>query len=262
MSLDLSAVLSAIPGTEVPRPGGTGTMSGHAAGEPFDKLTEALIFKTYPNSTYRQFALLNALFAKHPTASTAAARRQLLGPPALQLLLARGVSAMGSWTASKQFEEKQNDTADIVVLPSAALDLNSGPVHLVDVKTYSRDKAGQPPNIISALKLAMMCTLMIDANNFDSHDMTYLGIEWALHGTKLIAERAAAAQLFREEPGRLYINWAAALQIQFHVHNLVQGFGGTVEEWCKAFLTMYVSSAEHRVGTMQTKFIDPFKRYL
>ena len=77
---------------------------------------------------------------------------------------------MRKWTLDLQFEEKQDDTADVIVLPTTELDLSVPTVHLVDVKSRSLDKRGMPQNIISALKLAKMAAEMIDRETFDSHD--------------------------------------------------------------------------------------------
>src|SRR4051812_25280543 len=115
MPLDLTFLEESMPGTTVPRPL-SGTLSGHAAGEPFDKHVCSLISKEYPGRTYRHYELLNAALHAAGTARTTEERRAALGSRALQRLLSRGEAAMKGWTPEQVFEEKQDDTADIVVL--------------------------------------------------------------------------------------------------------------------------------------------------
>jgi type II restriction enzyme len=59
-----------------------------------------------------------------------------------------------------------------------------------------------------------------------------------------------------------YINWAAAMQIQFHVCDLDQGFEGNIENWVKAYLKHFVAQAKKRADDMITKFVKPFEKYI
>ncbi len=45
-------------GAKVPKPL-SGTLSGHAAGEPFDKHVYHILKKWFPDKTYRQYEYLN-----------------------------------------------------------------------------------------------------------------------------------------------------------------------------------------------------------
>ena len=69
-------------------------------------------------------------------------------------------------------------------------------------------------------------------------------------------------ELFKANPNTLYINWAAAMQIQFHVSELDQSFKGNLKEWAKEYLKMFVKSAEHRIDIMHQKYVAPFKKYI
>ncbi len=68
--------------------------------------------------------------------------------------------------------------------------------------------------------------------------------------------------LFKSKPSDLYINWAAAMQIQFHVCDLEQDFNGSVEDWAKAYLKHFVAQARKRADDMIRKFVEPFEKYL
>lgn len=262
MNLDLEEVVSSLPGLTVPRPGGEGAISGHAAGEPFDKLITTKIAEQFTGRTFRQYAALNRVLSGQPAAKSAAERVGLLGPIALQQLLKRGKAALLSWSPEKLFEEKQDDTADIIVFPTAAIDFHVGPVHLLDAKTYQAERAGQPPNIISSRKLAEMCKNMLDSRNFHSHDITYLSVSWRLEDALLKVLDARSVYLFSEDPDELYINWAAAMQVQFHPHACKQTFDGSVEEWCRAYLRMFVASAQKRVARMENDYVAVYLPYV
>lgn len=68
--------------------------------------------------------------------------------------------------------------------------------------------------------------------------------------------------LFKANPDTLYINWAAAMQIQFHVSELDQSWTGSVEEWAYQYIKVFVKSAEHRCAIMRQNYIDPFLKYI
>jgi type II restriction enzyme len=59
-----------------------------------------------------------------------------------------------------------------------------------------------------------------------------------------------------------YINWAAAMQLQFHVRDLDQNFEGSMESWAKDYLRHFVNQAERRAKDMIIKFVKPFEKYI
>lgn len=229
----------------------SGTLSGHAAGEPFDKLVYSLIKKQMPGRTYRQYEYLNELYSNNPNKLTFDERSVLIKSPTLQYLLNRGRAVTNSWNSNSVFEEKQNDTADIIVTENDFYDI-------IDVKTVNTSKLAQPPNIISALKLAKMSKLMIENDDYDSHDIFYFEVKWKLDGDYLVCTECSFKNLFKTKPQNLYINWAAALQVQFHVSQLKQDFEGTKAEWCGEYLKTFTSQAERRIQKMKNEFVDQF----
>jgi len=254
MNININHLKRDLIGTTVPVPT-SGTLSGHAAGEPFDKHVYSLIKKSYPDQTYRQFEYLNKLYTDNPRSVTVADRFDLISPPSLSYLINRGKDVTKTWTKLRQFTEKQNDTADIVIVKDNFL-------NIIDVKTFSIEKHGQAPNIISAVKLAKMCSLMLESGIYNSLDITYLGITWKLEGKDLRCTEVSIKELFKVNPELLYINWAAAMQIQFHVESIDQSFTGTVEEWCRLYLRTFVRQAKARVIVMTNKFVTPFEKFL
>jgi len=254
VNLDIKSLKRDLISTTVQKPV-SGTLSGHAAGEPFDKHVFKFIKEKYPQETFRQYEYLNKLYSQNKRARSVEDRFAFVRPMSLAFLLNRGKTTTREWAPSHQFEEKQNDTADILVV-------RGGFFNLVDVKTFNTARNGQPPNIISAYKLAQMCALMLDGKDFDSHDITYVGIAWTLVGKNLKCTDVAIKELFKTDPANLYINWAAAMQIQFHVSTLDQSYKGDTKRWCKDYLRHFVNQANNRAGKMIKKFVRPFERFL
>jgi len=250
MKLNIDFLKKLLIGKSIPRPS-SGTLSGHAAGEPFDKLVYRIIKDKYPKNTYRQYEYLNMLFISNPTVTDYDGRVALIKPSSLSYLLSRGEKATVEWTITNQFQEKQNDTADIIVVSDDCL-------VIVDVKTYNQKKKGQPPNIISAFKLANMCDLMIKDNQFNSHSIIYVEVWWEEKRATLECTDIYIKELFKAHPNKLYVNWAAALQIQFHVKTLDQSYKGNVKEWCNEYLKHFTCEAKKRSKSMISKFVKPF----
>jgi len=254
MIVDYKNLCETLKGSSVPKPL-SGTLSGHAAGEPFDKHVYSEIKRRFPERTFRQFEYLNELFSKNPTAVGNLARQALFNSPTVLFLLARGKNATDNWSIENPFEEKQNDTADILVLKDDFFEL-------IDVKTRNISKKAQSPNIISAYKLAQLCAKMFDNDEFDNFTINYLGIDWKLEEDMLVCKDTHFACLFDCSPDELYINWSAAMQIQFQVCDLDQAFKGTRKEWAKLYLKTFVAQAKKRSDDMIVKFVKPFEKYI
>lgn len=254
MNVNYTKLAKNLKGTSVPKPL-SGTLSGHAAGEPFDKHVYAEIKKQFPKNTFRQYEYLNDLFSKNPNVIGFQARQALFNSPTVLFLLSRGKNATDKWSIENPFDEKQNDTADILVV-------KDGFYEIIDIKTRNISKSAQPPNIISAFKLAQVCAKMIENKEFNDFTINYFEIDWLLDNDKLVCYDTHFACLFKAQPGNLYINWAAAMQIQFHVSDLDQSFSGSMESWAKSYLKHFVAQAKKRAEDMITKFVIPFEKYI
>ncbi len=254
MIIDFKALQKTIKGCSVQKPI-SGTLSGHAAGEPFDKHVYSAIKKQFPKNTFRQYEYLNFLFSKNPTAIGVEERNNLFNSPTVMFLLSRGKNATDKWSLENPFDEKQNDTADILVVKDNFYEI-------IDIKTRNVSKSAQPPNIISAYKLAQLCAKMIDNEEFENFSINYFEIDWLLENDLLVCKDTHYVNLFKTDPSDLYINWAAAMQIQFHVSDLDQTYTGTRQVWTKAYLKHFVSQAKKRANDMITKFVKPFEKYI
>ncbi|MBQ9356046.1 MAG: HincII family type II restriction endonuclease [Prevotella sp.] len=257
--IDFGKIIELLPGQQVERPNRAdgGTLSGHAAGEPFEKKVYQDLKALYPGKIFKQYEFLNDIFLKNPLVITKKDRCALMNSPTAMFLLCRGKTATENWSPENLFEEKQNDTADILYyIP--------GFYGLIDVKTRNLNKKAQAPNIISAYKLEGMCALMIDNDEYDSVGLDYVGIGWVEEAEKgmLICKNAHHVDMFKHKPDDLYINWSAGLQIQFKPEQADQSWTGNKKDWVKAYLTHYVLSAKDRHNYFEAKFITPFLKYL
>ena len=255
--IDFSFVISSMKNFEVDRPtkSTVGTLSGHAAGEPFEKCVYHILKRKYPKCIFKQYEYLNDIFLKHPKYITVEQRYALFDSPIALFLLSRGEKATKMWSTQNIFEEKQNDTADIVFYQHGFYDI-------IDVKTRNMSKNAMPPNIISAYKLAKLCANMIDNVEYDSINIDYIEVDWVENKDKLMCVNIHHAALFKAHPEELYINWAAAMQIQFHVCDLDQSWSGNKEQWAKHYLKVFVDSAERRSQKMRDMYITPFLKYI
>lgn len=255
--VDFISVVSSMRNQLVDRPNKAtaGTLSGHAAGEPFEKSVYRKLKEMYPDCIFKQYEYLNDIYLKHPKHITVEQRYALLESPTALFLLSRGDKATKEWSPTNIFEEKQNDTADILYYKNGFYDI-------IDVKTRNRSKTAMPPNIISAYKLAKMCALMIDNEEYENINIDYVEIDWVENGANLKCTNAHHGDLFKANPEKLYINWAAAMQVQFHVCDLDQSWQGTREEWARHYLKVFVTSAEHRCQRMREMYVLPFLKYI
>lgn len=256
-TIDFDDVRNAMLTRAVERPNRStaGTLSGHAAGEPFEKSVYNYLKSLYPDKIFKQYEYLNDLYMKSPQVMSLEGRKALFDSPTVLFLLSRGDKATKEWSPEHVFEERQNDTADILYYYNEYYDL-------IDVKTRNIEKAAQPPNIISAYKLARACSYMIDNAEYDKFRIDYIEIDWTDEGDFLRCCDAHYASLFKANPDTLYINWAAGMQIQFHVCDLDQSWSGTMDAWARHYIAVFVQSAKARCEKMIDDYVKPFEKYL
>lgn len=133
---------------------------------------------------------MNDLYSKNPKTISFEARQALFNSPTVLFLLSRGKNATGKWSIENPFDEKQNDTADILVVKDNFYEI-------IDIKTRNLSKSAQPPNIISAYKLAQVCAKMLDNNEWGNFAINYFEIDWELEKDKLICKNAHFVNLFK-----------------------------------------------------------------
>ena len=252
---EIEGAVSGLVGKSVLR--SSGTLAGHAAGIPFEDLVHEQLVNCFEGRAFRHFEFLNMILEENPMAVTSNERSELFGPRSLQFLLQRGVKSMKQWSKNKQFEVKQNDTAESVILPTSTLKViptARKPLVLVDVKTQSSKKRAQPPNIISGEKVANACRICLeDKESFLPFDIIYVGIKWTANGKRLVCDEVSVKSLTRIPPSELYINWAAARQIQFHPLNVDQSFTKSGIHWANEYIEVFCDQLEQRISKEKKK---------
>ncbi len=238
--------LASIVGTNVPRP--KGTLAGHAAGLPFEVEVQTRLAEALEDAVLRHSDLLNEVLRQSPAALTIEQRIDLLGTPATRRLLSRGRQAMGSWSDTSGFEEKQNDIFEsVVVREPIAANIARGAFVGIDIKTTNTQKKGQPPNIISADKVARMAVLVLEGETEPEFDILYIGIDWIPTQSTLECKSVRVVSLFKILPNNIYINWVAAQQVQFHLDTVDQDYTGSRLHWCRDYLEKFCESLGNRI---------------
>jgi len=237
-------------------PNSTGEKSGHTVATPFENLVYSKIKEQIPLKTFRQYEYLNNLYSQSPDITKVKERQALIKSLSVRFLLNRGVKPTKEWSIKKLFEEKQNDTADMIVVKDDFFEI-------IDIKT-KREFAGggRPPNIISAYKLAQVCTKMIDNNEFDTFTINYFEIDWTEQVNKLVCIDARVVNLFKANPESLYINWTAGKQIQVSLFSIEQNFIGTQKDWAIKYLKHFTTKFKENEINQRAKFLTPFEKYI
>ena len=256
---EIEDAVSGVVGKSVPR--SSGTLAGHAAGIPFEDLVHMHLTNYFgKRRAFRHFEFLNEILESNPMAVTSNERSELFGPRSLQFLLQRGVKAMKDWSKDEKFEVKQNDTAESVILPTKTLEVRPSaqkPLVLVDVKTQDSEKSSQPPNIISAEKVANACRICLeDKESFLPFDFVYVGVKWTANGERLVCDEVSVKSLTRTSPGELYINWAAAQQIQFHPFDVDQTYKKSGIHWANEYIEVFCDQLEGRIAKERVKLLE------
>jgi hypothetical protein len=247
--MDFSVLKHELINSMVQRPNKSGELSGHAAGEPFSDLVFSILINAGVN-VKKQHDLLNEILI-HLRTHSKENRLNAINSKSLREVLWKG-RINKSWSITNQFDYKQSDFADMLVL------MPDGRIHIFDVKTSNIRKKAQPPNIMSALRLAGICKSMLDTNEYEKVRISYIGISWLEEGDFLICKDVNFVDMLKITPSKLYINFTAALQIQFKLEDVDQSFFGTPKEWCLQYLIHYIESHKRRTETFYHNNVKPF----
>lgn len=241
-------------GESIPNP--MGEKSGHTVATPFENLVYSKIKEQIPLKTFRQYEYLNNLYSQSPDITKVKERQALIKSLSVEFLLNRGKDATKEWSNKNLFKEQQDDTADIIICDNVFFEI-------IDVKTGQiSEKRKQAPNLISGLKLAKVCNIMLENKEFNSFTINYFDIKWKEEDNRLVCIDANVVNLFRANPESLYINWSSGRQIQVESSKLNQDFNGTKEEWIKKYLKHFSSRARNISDNIIKDFAIPFEKYI
>ena len=104
--VDFTSLVASMKNQTVDRPNkaSSGTLSGHAAGEPFEKNVYYKLKEKYPSKIFKQYEYLNDLYLRHPRHITVEQRYALLDSPTALFLLSRGDKATREWSPTSIFD--------------------------------------------------------------------------------------------------------------------------------------------------------------
>lgn len=221
---------------------------GHQAGIPVErwvknKLDENITnFKIFfPNEFIRY---LNITTNVRQTLESTWWRRLLISSQ--QITAAENGEDIGTW---------QQSVADIVLFYGT--DRNDrNKIILLNVKSHNTERESRDPNIMSAHRLLYYFKYAMSHNfNLDEINIWFIGVDHHSEGTSAIVESIHVKDLFKLDLSRLpLINFDAAIQIQWHVRNMVERDQSKIEfvrNLAQTFLNQWNHHATSRTQKYQ-----------
>lgn len=233
----------------------SGQLSGHSVGTPIENTVYDEFRLIHKENSYKQYEFLNAMFSSKISKNLAQDTQKVFENKPACFLLLRGESAMKKFSLDNPFTEKQNDTADIIYF-------NGDTVVFIDVKSKNLNKTAQPPNIISGYKLAKLCDIMLNEENFESVRIFYIVISWNTTENHIKFKDISTIDLFKCQPSDLYINFTAGTQIQVDFTKMTTNYALDTRAWCLDYIRHYVSMAKQRIEYFREEYIKPFEKWL
>jgi type II restriction enzyme len=100
-----------------------------------------------------------------------------------------------------------------------------------------------------------------DEESFLPFNFIYIGIKWTAESERLICNEVSVKSLTRVSPNNLYINWAAAQQIQFHPFEVDQSYENSGADWASEYIEVFCDQLEKRIGK-ENKKLSQFRKTL
>ncbi|MDR2703208.1 MAG: HincII family type II restriction endonuclease [Cellulomonadaceae bacterium] len=237
--------------TRVPRP--NGQLAGHAGGLAFEGPLQKKLEAAFPGRAFRHYEALNHAMRNHWPGGVPSDDLESVhfGPPDVDFLVRRGANDIKKWSQQTTFQERQQDTAETIVFPDTINDFSGGLISLVDAKSQNDTKKSQPPNIISAVKMAKVAEIVLSKNLIPNFELIYVEIGFDPTPTELICTQVRTIDMFKIPLDNIYINWAAATQIQFHPFTVDQSYSHTPRQWLIGFLRAYFLQLGRRLSKQQ-----------
>ena len=225
--------------------------SGHTVATPLEEEVYDALSKAYPGLTFKQHEAVNKCLSQAATRDKVS-DDFIFGNEAIDYLVNPGNKALSHWP-EKIVPGRQSDTADIVLFSDSAL-FDGSSVFLIDVKSHDFGKNSQPPNIMSARKLAKLAEICLSRNIDPNFSMYYVDLGYRKKEAGVVVEDVCMVDMMKIPPldydgkGKpMYINWAAALQVQFRPSEVSQDFELSQKEWLAVFMKNYTSQKRDRI---------------
>lgn len=225
--------------------------SGHAIATPLEEEVYDALSKTYPGLAFKQHEAVNEYLSQAVTRDKIS-DDFIFGNEAIDYLVNPGKKALSHWP-EKIVPGRQSDTADIVLFSDSAL-FDGSSVFLIDVKSHDFGKNSQPPNIMSARKLAKVAEICLSKNIDPNFSLYYIDLGYRKKDAGVVVEDVRMVDMMKIPPldyngkGKpLYINWSAAIQVQFRPSEVSQDFELSQKDWLAIFMKNYTSQKRDRI---------------
>jgi hypothetical protein len=120
----------------------------------------------------------------------------------------------------------QQEGADLILFYGNEIVKHSEFIILLNVKSHNIDRASRPPNIISAQRVLKFLHEIIVKKGYEDklERLQYwiLGVNWKFVDSKAIIQDVQLKDLFKLDVSKIEINFDAAIQIQWHVKDMVE----------------------------------------
>lgn len=225
--------------------------SGHRIATPLEEEVYDALSKTYPGLAFKQHEAVNEYLSQAVTRDKVS-DDFIFGNEAIDYLVNPGKKALSHWP-EKIVPGRQSDTADIVLFSDSAL-FDGSLVFLIDVKSHDFGKNSQPPNIMSARKLAKVAEICLSKNIDPNFSLYYIDLGYRKKDAGVVVEDVRMVDMMKIPPldyngkGKpLYINWSAAIQVQFRPSEVSQDFELSQKDWLAIFMKNYTSQKRDRI---------------
>lgn len=225
--------------------------SGHRIATPLEEEVYDALSKTYPGLAFKQHEAVNE-YLSETVVQGRVPDGFVFGNEAVDSLVNPGKKALSNWP-EELVPGKQSDTADIVLFSDSAL-FDGSSVFLIDVKSHDLGKSDQPPNIMSARKLAKVAEICLSKNIDPNFSLYYMDLGYRKKDAGVVVEDVRMVDMMKIPPldyngkGKpLYINWSAAIQVQFRPSEVSQDFELSQKDWLAIFMKNYTSQKRDRI---------------
>lgn len=225
--------------------------SGHRIATPLEEEAYDALSKTYPGLAFKQHEAVNK-YLSETVVQGRVPDGFVFGNEAVDSLVNPGKKALSNWP-KELVPGKQSDTADIVLFSDSAL-FDGSSVFLIDVKSHDFGKNSQPPNIMSARKLAKVAEICLSKNIDPNFSLYYIDLGYRKKDAGVLVEDVRMVDMMKIPPldyngkGKpLYINWSAAIQVQFMPSEVSQDFELSQKDWLAIFMKNYSSQKRDRI---------------
>lgn len=225
--------------------------SGHTVATPLEEEVYDALSKAYPGLTFKQHEAVNE-YLSQTVAQGRVPDGFVFGNEAVDYLVNPGKKALSSWP-EEMVPGRQSDTADMVLFSDSSL-FQGASVFLIDVKSHDLGKNSQPPNIMSARKLANLAEICLSKNIDPNFSLYYIDLGYRKKAAGVVVEDVRMVDMMKIPPldynskGKpMYINWAAALQVQFRPSEVSQDFELSQKHWLAVFMKNYTSQKRDRI---------------